>query len=222
MTESSKLYDMILGISAQMNEMSLKMEEINAVLKKQRDEELIRRIDKLEKNMNDQHIKLDALNAIDINPTIVTATAPTSVKVASSASGGSGGGEKKKRADRADNTAAAATAVDDEVTAAPAASTQQPIFSNVTEYFKFLWVTQRQTLFDRGVLTEEFCQKVYDDNKDKFAKCKNDIVLQKRYAFQIWRALPVDKKEIVYAMKNQNSNDQQKMNSTEISEEASE
>lgn len=196
----SKLNDSILKIATQIEGLSLTVDEIKETLAKQRDSELAKRLDKLEASMKDQHIKLDALNAIDINPTLVVPAAPAAVRVA-------GAKAVKKREDNVDEPVEAVV---------PDDSSQ---FSNITSYFKYLWTVKRDLLFEKGVITQEMIDKIYEDNKDKFdKKKKNDLVLQKSIAFQVWKALPKASKDIVYAMKNQNSNEVQKQNSTEIVE----
>lgn len=207
----SKLADAILKISTQMEGIGLAVDEIKETLSKQRDSELARRLERLESSMKDQHIKLDALNAIDINPTLVVPTAPAAVRVA----GAKSAVVAKKREDN--------LPVDEPQDVVDSKPDELKTFSNITEYFKFLWTVKRDLLYEKGVLTKEDYEKIYEDNKEKFdKKKKNEIILQKSIAFQIWKVLPQPAKDIVYAMKNQNINDVQKNNSTEIIEDDSE
>jgi len=201
-----KLSDVINKISTQLEEVHISVNEIKETLQKQRNEDLLKRLTSLENSMKDQHIKLDALNAIDINPTIIAPTAPVTVRVAATKA-------KKQDAIEDDDT--------DTDSKIEENKTEDPKqFSNITEYFKHLWVAEREMLYAKGVVTEEEYMKIYNDNKEKFdKKKKNELVLQKAVAFQIWKSLPTNRKDIVYAMKNQSSKDEQKRNSTEINEE---
>jgi hypothetical protein len=191
----------IAKLVTQYEEILLGVNEIRETLNKQRDQELVKRLEKLEISMKDQHIKLDALNAIDINPTIVAPTAPATVRVARG---------KNKR----DDNIADAEVKDD---ASDTPNSKQ--FVNITDYFKHLWVTSRELLYEKGVITEDEYKKIYEEHKEKFNKKKNDLILQRSIAFQIWKTLPQANKDIVHSMKNQNNNDVRKKKSTEISEE---
>lgn len=207
----SKLADAILKMSTQMEGMGLAIDEIKETLLKQRDSEINKRLERLEVSMKDQHMKLDAINGIDINPTLVVPNAPLTVKVAA-----------VKVVKKADDT----EEIDDKPNVKDTNESKEDEpkqFGNITEYFKYLWTVKREELYEKNVLTKEEYNKIYELNKNKFDKKKNnEIMLQKSIAFQIWKVLPQASKDIVYAMKNQNSNDVQKKNSTEVTEEDSE
>ena len=213
-----KLTDVILKLSTQLEEIGLKVAETNEIIMKQKNEELLKRLERLEASMKDQHLKLDAMNAIDINPTIHVANGPVTARVAPA--------KKVAKVKKEDNVQVEADeeVVDDTkaVDDVKAADEPKP-FSNITEYFKHLWITQRELLYEKGVLTKEEYEKIYEDNKDKFdKKKKNELVLQKSVAFQIWKTIKLEKKDIVKAMKDQNTKDIQKKNSQEIDEEVDE
>lgn len=199
----SKIENSYLKLSTQLEDLALNVGDIKEMLTKQRDDELLKRLTALEESVKEQHLKLDAINAIDINPTIVAPQAPGSVRV-------SGATKTKKRDDNIDDAP-----IQEEIVVK-----EDKQFSTITEYFKHLWMTNRDLLYERGVLTKEFYEKTYEDNRDKFEKKKkNEVVLQKSVAFQLWKTLPQASKDIVKAIKNQSANDLQKKNSTEIVEE---
>jgi hypothetical protein len=201
------LKDAILKLSTQMDEIRLYIGEIKETISKQRNEALLDRLTKLESGQRDVHVKLDALNAIDINPTI-EAPRPAAVRVA--------GAKKKvdKDDDKKDDAPKEETK-EEEVDDAP----QQ--FSNITEYFKHVWVTDRARLFEKNVYSQKEYDELYEANKadfDKKAK-KNELLLQKSIATKIWRSLNDERKEIVKAMKDQNAKDINKKASKDVEAE---
>ena len=198
------LKDAILKLSSQLDEIRLDVGEIKETITKQRNDALLERLGKLETSMRDQHIKLDALNALNINPTI-EAPRPAAVRVA---------GAKKKDEKKDEKDENPAVEADPE----PVDDLQQ--FSTITEYFKHVWVTQRPKLFEKGVYSQKEYDDLYAANKEAFdKKKKNELLLQKSIAFKIWRSLDDDRKAIVKSMKNQNANDINKNASKEVEEE---
>lgn len=204
------LKDAILKLSTQLDEIRLDVAEIKENITKQRTEALLERLTKLEASMRDQHVKLDALNAIDINPTI-EAPRPAVVRVA---------GAKKKDDDKVEKVEKAEKAEKAEKgePEEPEADTQQ--FSNITEYFKYVWVTDRQRLYDKDVYSQKEYDDLYEENRETFDKSKkNELLLQKKIAFKIWRGLSDKRKEIVKAMKDQNAKDINKKASKDVEAE---
>jgi hypothetical protein len=189
------LTNAILKLSTQQEEILLEIKEIKETITKQRNDVLLERISKLETSMKDQHIKLDALNAIDINPTI-DAPRPAAVRVAGA----------KKKADEAKDDKKADEVEED----AP----QQ--FSTITEFFKHIWVTDRAKIYAMNVYSEKEYDDIYAANKEAFDKKKNELLLQKAVAFKIWRSLSDERKEVVKALKNAYTTDLQKKASKEI------
>jgi len=194
------LKDAILKISTQLDEVRLDVGEIKETITKQRNDALSERLAKLEASMRDQHVKLDALNAIDINPTI-EAPRPAAVRVA----GAKKADEKKEP---------------DEKKEEPEEEAPQQ-FSNITEYFKHVWVTDRERLYEKGVYSKKEYDEFYEAKKDDFDKKakKNELLLQKSIATKIWRSLSDERKEIVKAMKDQNAKDINKKASKDVEAE---
>lgn len=200
----AKLSDNVAKLSTQINEMHLCIRELSETVSRQQNGELMARLERVELSLKDQNLKLDSLSAVDIIPNIVMASGPTTVKVA-------GAKSKEKDAEPAVATTAAT----------PATTEKQ--FTNITEFFKHLWCNSRELLFEKDVLTQEEFDKIYEENKEKLEKKKkNELVMQKSIAFTVWRALDQSKKDIVYALKNQNANDVQKKKSHDITEEEEE
>jgi hypothetical protein len=203
------LFNAIMKLNTRVEELDFHVGEIKEMLVKQRNDELMKRLESLESSMKKQHLKLDALSAIDPVPVVVAPTTATTIKVA--------GARGKKRED---NLKDEDSTVDEPVLESSAS--KNPVFNNVTEYFKWLFSNNTELLFEKNVLTKEFVDEIRDKNKDKLDKKKNGLVFQKSLAYAIWKALPQSNRDIVYAMKEQNATDQQKNNSTEVQEESEE
>lgn len=91
---------------------------------------------------------------------------------------------------------------------------------NITEYFKYIYMNNRDILFEKGILSKDECDKIIAEHTPAAGeKKKSDIVLQKTVATAIWKTLTTDKRDIVYALRNQNNNDIQKNKSKDIKEE---
>lgn len=203
------LKDAILKLSTQQEEILTQLTVISETITKQRTDALLDRIAKLEQSMKEQHVKLDALNSIDINPTI-EAPRPATVRVA--------GG--KKKAEEEDKKEKKADADEDKAKEEDAEDPLSFSGGNITEYFKFLWIRHREIIYEKAIYSEKEYEKLLVDNKDEFdKKKKNELVLQKAIAYKIWRGLAKDKQEVVRAMKNQNANDLNKKASKDIEAE---
>lgn len=177
-------------ITVRLDEIMVELSKISKVLELQRNDTLLERLKALEKSMADQHLKLDALNAIE--PTIIApATASVTVKVA-------------------DDNAAAEVA---------APVTVEPKFATITSYFKHIWLNARDSLYEKGVFSQGEYDEWFKNNQDKFEKKKNEVVLQSSIAPQIWKLLTPERKAIVYSMKDQYMKDRLKEKSNELKEE---
>lgn len=194
-------------LSLQVEQLALVAVEIREMLIKQKNDEFLRRIELIEKELKSHGIKLDALNAIDISPTILAPTAPTTVKVATKA--------QKKEIE--DEKVEAHEKVEEKV-----AEVEEPTsFSNIADYFKYLWVYKRDLIYSKNVYSEEEYTKFMEENKDTAPKKKtNEITLQKSIGFKIWKSLSTERRNIVYAMKDQHTTNIKKKSSTEIVEES--
>jgi hypothetical protein len=187
-------------IVTMLEELTLNVVAIKETLAKQNNDLLTKRLDSLDAAIKDQHLKLDTLNAVDLGSVAVTPQV-----------------KPKKTA-----TAAKKDNIELDVEAVAEPAVEPTTFTNVVEYFRHMWVYKRDVLYAKNVLSQAEYEKVYKENKDKIEKNKknkNDITLQRSIAYQIWKTLKKDSKDIVVAMKNQNSNDIQKNNSHEIDEE---
>lgn len=205
------LNDILQRISTQLEELRIEVAEIKETITKQRNDALLDRLNKLEGMMRDQHIALDALNAIDINPTI-EAQRPNQVKVA---------GRKKK--DEAEKTDKEDKKDDKADKAEEEKPEEEPLqFATIVEYWKHIWVVDRARIYEKGAYSEkeydEFCEK-NKETLEKDKKKKNDLLLQKGVAFKIWRTLSDDRKDIVKAMKAQSANDVNKKASKDVEAE---
>lgn len=92
-------------------------------------------------------------------------------------------------------------------------------FTNITEYFKYLWISDKQSLYDKGIVTVEFFDEIMKNSNESIEKVKkkgNEIMLQKSIALSIWKALPKTAKDKIQSMKSDHTNNVAKQNSKEI------
>jgi hypothetical protein len=200
-------------INAQLAELLIRVTEIQTSMKKAEADAIMDRISKLEQNTErlmagsqiietytkNLNIKFDSATSVDIPAIINPPTGPTTVRVA--------GGEDEKAQPQADATVAAATAGGEPL---------KQKFTNIIDFFKHMWVTDKQILFDKKIITEELVKKATDENQDKAKKSKNDIVLQKSIAATVWKYVAQPQRDIVKSMKSQYENNVNKANSIEI------
>ena len=187
--------------SAQLDEIKLTLLELKAIMSKQSQDELIKRLEKLEVSVKTQHVKLDALSSLDLPTTINVPVAPTSVRVAG---GSTAGVEKEPRA--------ANVAADDSTTGSAPKS-----FASVVEFFKHMWMTDTAKLLERNVLTQEYIENIMTENKEALdKKSKNDIVLQKAIASALYKKLTPGAKEIVKSIQVEYTSNLNKANAKEI------
>ena len=197
----------ITNLSIRIDELGYNLGEIKELLLKHRSEEINRRLDQFNSALKDQSKKLDLLNAADITPVVVAPAAATTIKVA---------GSRKKRDDNIKEEELEVKAE------APEAKTDRiPNLINICEFFKSAYLLEEYSklFYEKGVLTEEYVEKIRESNKEKLGKKKDEIVAQKTLAHALWKSLPDTERDIVRALKEQVAMSLQKKNSTEVQEE---
>lgn len=201
--DAKVIHEALLKISTEIAEINTTVQELKVNAEKRSENELLRRLEKIEAAVNSHGIKLDSLSAVDIAPVIAVPAAPATVRVA-------GGDVKEDIKD-----------VKTDVKAETKADTKEPpkYLGNIMEFFKHVFTTDQKVLIAKGILSDEELKKVTDENKSKLDKKKNDLVKANSLAVTIWRTLPDPKKDLVYALKKQYSDDFRRKASTDIGEE---
>ncbi len=182
------------------NELLMRTTEIQETQKKNDTDKLMERIHALEQQCKDLHIKFDCISSLEPAITINPPNAPTTVKIA-----GVG---------RPANVGEIDVKIEDDVKI-ELVFLAKP-FHTCSDFFKHMWSTDKQTLFDREIMTQVETDKIQVDNQEKLSKAKNSIVLQKNIAALIWKTLPDKKMDIVKSIMKQYENDLNKSKSKEI------
>jgi len=195
-------------LTANMSELLIRVQEMHELLKRSDNDKLMERIQNLEKQTKELHIKFDAVSSLELPSTINPPNAPTTVRVA-------GAGRPAN--------------VSPLVTDIPAAGEEPPTpvvvgtnknvkpFHTCADFFKHMWVTDKQSLYDWDILLPSEADKIQKDNQvalDK--KSKNPIVMQRGVAALIWKVLLETKKVIVKSKMKQHENDLNKAQSVDI------
>jgi len=194
-------------LTANMSELLIRVQEMHELLKRSDNDKLMERIQNLEKQTKELHIKFDAVSSLELPSTINPPNAPTTVRVA-------GAGRPAN--------------VSPLVTDIPAAGEEPPTpivvgtnknvkpFHTCADFFKHMWVTDKQSLYDKEITSQAEVEKIKTENKDKLEKAKNELLLQRSIAALIWKVLPDKKKDVVKSMMKQYENDLNKANDKQI------
>jgi len=77
---------------------------------------------------------------------------------------------------------------------------------NVNEYFKYIYATNRNLLFERGIITEKLEKDIIEEKSDALSKKKTDADVMRAIATHMYKKLSTEEKDILQALKVQDIN----------------
>lgn len=190
-----ELLSTISTISARLEQVIFAINNIQQQLSKQRNEELLKRLDALEALSKKQSLKLDALNAIEpltvVNNVskVVSTNNDSSTPSATTAETTNNLGSKPKT------------------------------FTTITEFFKYMYSNNPQELYSKGIINEAEVTELINKNQAVLAEKKTDVIRLRAIVTLVYKSLTKESKQVLQALKLAYTNDCTKQNAVELKTE---